>query len=250
MTILTNNLHIKRHLSGIKLLQPDEKEANNENSLTKIMNFPVSVILLDHSSKILWINNQNASTLGFDSTHAALGKTIVCAYKDQSALFSLQHDHDVLKTRQLIIKEESCERVDNKAFHAITAKMPWYDQDDKIIGLAGYSLAVGLDNNKSIKDTLQSFLNLNLFENSHSTFPVSTLNNISFTKRELDLINYIVKGKTAREMSVIMNLSHRTIESYIECIKAKTGINKKSHLIEYFINGSNEPVPCSSNLKV
>lgn len=247
MTILTNDVFIKRHLSGIQLLLPEESELNNANPLTEMLNVPVSVILLDNNSKIKWINNQNATTLGFDSTEAALGKTIKSAYKEKSAAFSLQHDLDVLQTRKHIIKEEACERVDDRDFYAITAKMPWYDQHDNIIGLIGYSIAVGLDPIHSMQYALQTFAKLNGFVQTPADISVINHDDIYFTRRETDLIMYIVKGKTAKEIGALMSLSRRTVEFYIENIKNKIGVNKKSQLIEYCINYLNRRVPDNEN---
>lgn len=44
---------------------------------------------------------------------------------------------------------------------------------------------------------------------------------IHFTERELQCISYLSLGKTAEEVSIILNISRRTVESHIENIKRK-----------------------------
>jgi DNA-binding CsgD family transcriptional regulator len=58
-----------------------------------------------------------------------------------------------------------------------------------------------------------------------------------FSKREQDCLKLLCYGKTGREMSEELNLSPRTIESYIENIKNKIGCNKKSEIINYLMHG-------------
>lgn len=54
--------------------------------------------------------------------------------------------------------------------------------------------------------------------------------------RELDCLSHMLQGKSARETSILLGLSKRTVEHYIENIKDKFGISKKSELIEKAIN--------------
>jgi DNA-binding CsgD family transcriptional regulator len=51
------------------------------------------------------------------------------------------------------------------------------------------------------------------------------------TCREKEVLQYLIKCKTANEISSIMKLSRRTIEHYTDNIKEKMGAISKSHLI-------------------
>lgn len=44
---------------------------------------------------------------------------------------------------------------------------------------------------------------------------------IYLTNRELQCVNYLIRGKTAEEISIILNISKRTIETHIENLKRK-----------------------------
>lgn len=45
--------------------------------------------------------------------------------------------------------------------------------------------------------------------------------NLFLTKRELHCINYLIFGKTAEEIAIILNISKRTVETHIQNIKRK-----------------------------
>jgi DNA-binding NarL/FixJ family response regulator len=57
-----------------------------------------------------------------------------------------------------------------------------------------------------------------------------------FSKRETEVLSYVVKGYTARKISLILKLSMRTIEHHIENIKLKSGCTRKYELIYKFAN--------------
>lgn len=223
---------IFRYKNGIKLIKPECANPPVNLTVSDVSSMPVNIIFLNHESKIQWINDQNAATLGFNSQRSAIGKTIKVAYKSRAAQFSLQHDHEVITCHNTIIKDESCERVDSTAFQAITAKLPWYGDNDNIIGLMGCSITLGLNNTPCIQDALRSFVALNLFDLSQKPMPVLRVDNLYFTKREMDVIRHVINGKTAREIARILDLSPRTIECYLVTIKEKTGAKTKSQLIE------------------
>lgn len=63
---------------------------------------------------------------------------------------------------------------------------------------------------------------------------------VEFSPRERSCINYLLKGKTAKEIARHLSLSYRTIEYYLANIRDKTGCRNKYELIAYF---STYPIP-------
>jgi DNA-binding CsgD family transcriptional regulator len=65
-----------------------------------------------------------------------------------------------------------------------------------------------------------------------------TINNqrVSFTSREMDCLNKLVIGYSAKEIAKSLSLSHRTVEFYLQNVKAKVGYHKKSELIKMVLN--------------
>ncbi len=58
----------------------------------------------------------------------------------------------------------------------------------------------------------------------------------SLTEREKSCIYWLLKGRSASETAKKLFLSPRTVESYLENIKNKCGISKKSDLFDYFVD--------------
>lgn len=58
--------------------------------------------------------------------------------------------------------------------------------------------------------------------------------NLTLSKREAQCLYYLFRGQSAKEIAKNLQLSPRTIESFIETIKRKTGIHNKTKLIEKF----------------
>lgn len=56
----------------------------------------------------------------------------------------------------------------------------------------------------------------------------------SFSKREAECLKYLLRGKSAKEIARTLDLSPRTVETYIVNIKQKTGNKRKSQIIDTF----------------
>lgn len=65
---------------------------------------------------------------------------------------------------------------------------------------------------------------------------VQLTHDISLTKREIECLLLVSKGKTAKEVAKIMKISPRTVEFFINKCKSKLGCQFKSNLIEKFRN--------------
>jgi DNA-binding CsgD family transcriptional regulator len=56
-------------------------------------------------------------------------------------------------------------------------------------------------------------------------------NGIKITQREIGCIIHLLQDKTAKETAQLLNLSHRTVESYIDNIKIKLNCDNKVELV-------------------
>jgi len=56
------------------------------------------------------------------------------------------------------------------------------------------------------------------------------MGNLYLTQRECECINYLTIGKTAEEVSMILGISKRTVESHIDNIKIKLSCNNQFRL--------------------
>ncbi len=143
-----------------------------------------------------------------------------------------------MKNQYIKVIEEDFSRGDETNLTCLTVKCPWYDNSDNIIGVFGCSIALG---QQPLMNSLSQISRLNLVtqsgltaNNQHTTG--RELNNVYLSSREIEVLSHLIKGKSAREIGIILNLSRRTIEHRLENIKLKLGVESKSELIAAVID--------------
>lgn len=240
-----DELLIQRYKSGIKLLKPDEINSLHAPHRQLIMHnvgtmlaLPINVYFLNSDSVIQNINETTIATCGYKSVKDTLGKTVRIAAKKESADFSINHDRKVLETNVMKIAEESFSRKSDEIhLHAISFKFPWYNYDNKIIGVFGCSIVIGDQAVYPLADSLSLLTQTGLLSAPEDVgvsgfLPGSICENMYFSSRETECIHYLVKGKTCKQIANILGLSYRTIEHYLENIKKKMNVRSKSEVIE------------------
>lgn len=100
---------------------------------------------------------------------------------------------------------------------------------DKLILLQPLEKAVMEENNSYNLDGLNHILNSqNGISNSFKTLPL--------TKRQIDIAELLIYGKTNAEIAQLMSVSHRTVEHYIAAIRERLGIASKAELTIFLLN--------------
>lgn len=56
-----------------------------------------------------------------------------------------------------------------------------------------------------------------------------------FTKREMEILQYVLQGYSAKRIGQLLGISFRTVESYINTLKIKFRCNRKNDLISLCI---------------
>lgn len=80
------------------------------------------------------------------------------------------------------------------------------------------------------KDEVEKIVN-QLDKNSGNISTANNLINIRLSKRQKECLELICYGKTADEISFILNISKRTVETYLEQLKLKLVCAKITHLV-------------------
>lgn len=57
-------------------------------------------------------------------------------------------------------------------------------------------------------------------------------NNQRLTQREVDVLKQVILGYSAKKIALHLQISFRTVETYIEILKLKLGCCKKAEIIE------------------
>lgn len=238
----SNELILQRVGAGIKLIKPNQ--ANDSNSMptvSSLLKLPLHVYFINTNSVIQNMNEETVKNCGYKSIKYVIGKTVHHLCEKSTADFSIKHDTAVMNENKMKIEEENFIRLDGIDFQALSIKFPWYDNDEKIIGVFGCSFLIGTGMPHSVAEslTLLSEAGLlgssqNISENS-KVLPGLPITNTYFSKQQTKVMRLLIHGKTVKESARILGLSPRTVEHYVENIKIKTKCNSKSELIEKFL---------------
>ncbi len=235
----------QKYNNGIKLIRPDNKvEPLDERWTVKsIFKLPLNIGFLDTQSVIQNINENTIKVSGYHSVKDAIGSTVRIASKKESAEYSINHDKEVIKANKQIIREEHYVRsVDDIAFQAITFKLPWYGNDNKIIGVFFCAFAINGVDALPLTETLTLVSKIGLLNNDelrhYNTDGLRIFKkfDIYFSKREMECIYLLIRGKTSKMIAKELNLSYRTVEHYLENIKIKLNVSTKAALVEKIID--------------
>lgn len=78
--------------------------------------------------------------------------------------------------------------------------------------------------------------NEHLSQTSFELVPADYVDKRKISGRLSEVLFLLIRGKSMRRISDILGLSQRTVESYIETLKAKFIVSTKGELIEQAIN--------------
>lgn len=231
------NLVIQHFYNGIKLMHDESArsplQSNDRYSFHDFLNLPLKIAFLNLNSNVIYMNELNANAWGYESTKKVIGKSITNVYDPRPAAFSLNHDKRVIKLNQLIIEEENCLRADEVSFQAITAKMPLYNDNNRIAGVVAMAMTLGLNDSVPIQNSIEAFANIiSATKKSKTHYFKPSQKHMYLTTKEREILFHTMKGKTARIIAETLHLSRRTIETHLENLKIKMNVSSKHELIE------------------
>jgi len=239
---LSNEMLVVRHQNGIKLVRPTQAESGDNQRqsivLGKLLDMSYNVFFHSPDSVILEANQAMLNNCGLASRAHALGSTVrsVCR-NDAQAHHVLANNQRVLDTRELVIADERLDLWTNEYSHTMSFKFPWYDTNHVLIGVFG--CAVMMVNNDCASISKELALITEQFITApaapSSLLPGKEFIGKYFSSREMDVIKYVMRGKTMREIGELLGLSRRTVESYFENIKIKANVKTRSELFDKVI---------------
>lgn len=230
LKMLSNELIIMPYLQGLKLVTPQNAgliDNMNQVNIGDQFKSSFEVFFMHKNMTIMRVNEMVAETCGQDNPEFMMGKSPHPYFDEASAAFIERCDAHVLTTKQLLVNDYDLIRKDGQISHHLAIRMPIYDDSCNVTGIAGYSVIVG-------KQSLANFC-LEIFKDKFSLQFLSQHESSAFpslSRREKECLGYLMRGKTMREIALTLNLSVRTIEAYIENLKNKFGVTRKSELLE------------------
>ena len=143
-----------------------------------------------------------------------IGKTDFDLFPADTAQQFVDNDLHVITTGVAHTFTEESQLSPKHTRRFVSQKRPFYKETGEIDGIIGYSKRIDL----------------------------LILNNtqVELSKREIDCLAAIFKGLSAKKISDNLQLSKRTVESYIENLKIKMNCNNKADMIKAILNNNLE----------
>lgn len=227
-------LLIKRYKNGIELVKPRNNTLANTNSIASIGNMDAGLFFLDTDSKFVNGNQGILSISGANSIPDCIGRDTTEFLSRNYALEILADDKCVMQSKEMRISQDTGRRKDGSLQDVIGMKFPWY-YEDAVIGLFGFCINIDQKSLHNFAKTMTAFMSVGLLGPARSLIiPEINEETVYFSKREKEILEYILIGKTAREISVIFSISIRTVEHHLENIKQKSGCSNKFDLFLKF----------------
>jgi DNA-binding CsgD family transcriptional regulator len=232
MKQISTDMILQRHQHGVMLARSEvvqNRAAPNlkSNDIQSCLESPYEFFMMDPSNRIILVNNNVAITCGADSNTEMTGQSPARYFDKSSANLIKKYDENVLCHQRMQFDEYDLIRKDESISHYMAIRMPLYDEYKNMIGVVGYSLILGRHSfSKFITDML----------NQHAPFVTNSspykFDEIYLSLRERQCLQLLIRGKTMREIAVNLTISPRTVECYVENLKTKFGVKRKSELID------------------
>lgn len=223
---ISHELVFSRYKKGITLSPPSPFTLNASIRVEHILQQPSCIYFVkadDYS--LVKINSTCAQSCQFDSESSAIGKVASDFLNKESAHFAVTTDKAAMSQETVNIIEHKLEHSDGTINQYLTIKSPWY-QDHNLAGIFGCSIALG---QHPLAKSLQCIIGLGLLGTNAFNIMPST-NTLSLSKQELRVAKLLITGLTAKEIAKHINLSYRTVESYLMNIKTKFQCKNKTEL--------------------
>jgi DNA-binding CsgD family transcriptional regulator len=221
-----------------KILQTNK---DLKSSFAGLRNVPGFVIAKDLKSKYSIISNDYAQLLGWKNSEQCedLCDFDIPSAAVEAAEMFVDLDQKVVKNESEVLSLYICQySLGWKTL--LSSKKPIHDAEDQLTGIFGHVMDVSHTN------ILQWSLPLNIFDNkkfndSDNKKPkIYILNKeqtpLPLSRRQQTCLFLLIRGKSAKEIAKILDISYRTVEVHLALIKQKLDCNSRSQLIEIAIS--------------
>lgn len=201
------------------------QQNNFSNQLEKIIPLmPGNVYWKNREGVYLGCNQNTTNLVRCSSSNCIIGNSIHDVFEKKFAERIADEDETIMINNKESILEEIGFDLKYQPAIYLSKKIPTHNFKGEVIGLFGISIDITHQKNiQFVETTLNKFSNY-VIEQKYKTLP-------TLAKRELECLYFIIRGMTAKQIGKALNLSFRTVESYIENMKYKFNCNNRSELI-------------------
>lgn len=195
----------------------------------------------DENSVFMYANSEYGRIIGLKHHEEAVGLTdfdMPCETVNCAHLFK-QQDSKVIQTAQKmrILDVHPFSGYEWKAY--IFTKTPLLDENKKIIGTIFHG--ADITNSTSIElGSLLSRMSIEGVKNDllgqNSYMLGSKFESLKLSDRQSEVLFFLLRGKTVKKIAVLLGISPRTVDEYLEQLKHKFSAQSRYELIDKTIN--------------
>jgi len=226
----SSELILKPHLNGVKIVRPEKHGIMECHALMDIAALPLNTYFTDYDFKMREFNEEQSKTFGY-SRNGMVNKKLSNLMSRRSAQILESNNRKVMLQNRAYFFDEQADPYSLKveSFQALSLKMPWYNSDGSVAGIFGFGLCSGFH---SFAEGLMQIQKLGLFNQNYGSDRI--VKNAYLTQRENQILNFVLKGFTAKHIARMIGISNRTVEVFIQKIKYKLNVKSRTGLIELF----------------
>lgn len=236
-TNINEHFIIQKFSNGIKTIRPENLNLPERelipHAISSMIKSPFCFYFLNFHSENVLLNSESLQVCGFSSMQEAKGHTMADIAEKYTALQVMNSHQLTMKTQKIQVIEDDVLLKNAHSFQCMTIVLPWYNEDNKIAGVLGCSVIPG---KHSFSQSLSHIFNIGLYNPENHFAKQLTkqflMNNIYLSSREYQCVQLLKQGYTAKKIGKLLNLSHRTVEHYLENVKNKIGVSSKNELIQ------------------
>lgn len=196
--------------------------------LNHLLSLPYHVCWKNKDFIYMGYNDYGAKALGFHNGTEICGISDFEIYSYQSACIIRDHDMAVIDSKtQLLVSTQRVVQSQSITWIFFSRIIPLFAENHSMAGILELSTVR--------RSSVCTALNPNC-ENCPSLVRYDSL----LSKREHDCLQFLSCGLSVKQIAKQINVSPRTVETYIERSKIKLNSNTKSELILAFLNKSLE----------
>lgn len=143
-------------------------------------------------------------------------------YNEQAFIFHYENDMRALSGETVECLHVSTAPYDLMVFNMI--KKPLMDAKKRVVGVIFHCSPLN-------KAQIRSVMSADVAKTSDFGADNYSINEYKLSKRERECLSYLLRGKTVREISMILGLSKRTVETYVENVKHKFRCHTRTELL-------------------
>lgn len=209
-----------------------------DSNMDSLNNLPLHFHWKDRKGHYIDFNDRVLMDCGFDKNTDIKGMTDLDFnfLPEIEALNIRQRDHEIVIKNTPKIYTGPLTLHNNKKAIEVSVKTPLLSKySKKTIGVITLALIVDQDMETASElqaNPFKAFLKAQTFAMNQIEYSSSLYKSIS--KREKQCLKHYLAGKTAKETAIILKLSYRTVEEYINNLKIKFKCKNKRDLLKLF----------------